>query len=431
MAVYIGNIVDSTYTGVYHVNLTFHFYPAQENHPVQNRVATSAETGHGPDSGSGADLILPISRNLPLNDGLWFLVENSTDVEGKELSIPLNAYRAVLEVYVSFHENDEFWYSNYPNEYISLNNLTDTPGNGPFREVIVSLDDSVVGAVWPFTVIYTGGVIPYLWRPISAIGSFDLPSYDIEITPFLGKLLDGKKHTFAFSVTNGLNVWYIDANLHLWLDNKRNKTQGKLLKHSVRPLSLSSSSNLTGSDGKFVTNVTRSIISSGWVKSSHGVITTNSRQEFKYSNAMVLKNDGDLQILDQVISYKGSVGTKTPLSWGRKAKVFSKFRTYLYGESVDKGNGTTSFTGDVKLSVDERSRKSSGLGSSSVSRLKNSQKGHGVMVVKDHSLAGGVGSTRQDYRYYGDKLCYSRNVRSSNYTILHDKESNSCKHSIF
>lgn len=62
---------------------------------------------------------------------------------------------AVLEVYVSPLENDEFWYTNYPNEYIAQNNLTGSPGNGHFREVVVSLHANVVSVVWPFTVIYT------------------------------------------------------------------------------------------------------------------------------------------------------------------------------------------------------------------------------------------------------------------------------------
>ncbi|GFZ12397.1 peptide-N4-(N-acetyl-beta-glucosaminyl) asparagine amidase A protein [Actinidia rufa] len=115
-----------------------------------------------------------------------------TDIESKKFEIPRNAYRAVLEVYVSFHENDEFW------------------------EVLVTLDGIEVGAVWPCTVIYTGGVNPLLWRPITVIGSFDLPSYDIEVTPFLGTMLDEKTHEIAFRVTNALNVWLIDANLHVW-----------------------------------------------------------------------------------------------------------------------------------------------------------------------------------------------------------------------
>ncbi|KAF4376304.1 hypothetical protein F8388_026104 [Cannabis sativa] len=67
--------------------------------------------------------------NFPLNDGLWFEIKNSMNTELKEFKIPQNSYRAVLEVYVSFHENDEFWYSNLPNDYIAVNELSDTLRN--------------------------------------------------------------------------------------------------------------------------------------------------------------------------------------------------------------------------------------------------------------------------------------------------------------
>ncbi|KAM3325424.1 hypothetical protein P3S67_000549 [Capsicum chacoense] len=102
------------------------------------------------------DLIVSISRNVNLNDGLWFEIGNSTDVKSKDFKIPQNVYRALLKIYVSFHENDESWYGNSVNEQVSLNNLS-VPRNGVFREVIVSLDEMVVGVVWPFIVIYIGG----------------------------------------------------------------------------------------------------------------------------------------------------------------------------------------------------------------------------------------------------------------------------------
>ncbi|KAI8574119.1 hypothetical protein RHMOL_Rhmol01G0329600 [Rhododendron molle] len=83
LAVYLGNLVNNIYTGVYHVNITIHFYPAVEVN-LGNSVG-----GYG----SRADLILPISRTLPvaMNDGLWFEIENSTDVESKKFAIPQNA----------------------------------------------------------------------------------------------------------------------------------------------------------------------------------------------------------------------------------------------------------------------------------------------------------------------------------------------------
>ncbi|KAL3333295.1 hypothetical protein AABB24_033396 [Solanum stoloniferum] len=410
LAVYIGNIVDSKYTGVYHVEIFVHFYHTEK---VRNPFK-------GFDS--VADLIVPISRNLPLNDGLWFEIENSTDVQSKEFKIPQNVYRAVLEIYVSFHENDEFWYGNLPNDYITANNRSDIAGNGAFREVIVSLDDVVVGAVWPFTVIYTGGINPLLWRPISGIGSFDLPSYDIEITPLLGKILDGSSHNISFSVTNALNVWYVDANLHLWLDKKSVKTEGKLLEFSSLPLSFSLASNFTGLDGSFVTNARRSISMTGWVKSSYGIVTTRSSQSFSYSNSMVMGNDANLQVVDQTIEFNDTVYAKT---WSFSVQVlesFKKFQLHMYSDGVEMGDKSYASISNVTLLFDEK-RLKCGSSASSVHNLQNAQ---GYMLVKDQSIDSGLGSTQQIYKYNDDKGCYFRNISSSNYTVLYDKVINSC-----
>ncbi|XP_050219473.1 peptide-N4-(N-acetyl-beta-glucosaminyl)asparagine amidase A [Mercurialis annua] len=407
LAVYLGNLVDSTYTGVYHVNLTLYFYPAD------GKKLSNLHGGHD----SKADLILPISRNLPLNDGLWFEIKNSTDTQLKEFVIPRNVYRAVLEVYVSFHENDEFWNTNFYNEYITANNLTDTPGNGPFREVVVSLDGDIVGAVWPFTVIFTGGVNPLLWRPITAIGSFDLPSYDIEITPFLGSMLDGKTHKLGFSVTNALNVWYVDANLHLWLDSKSERTEGKVLKRESNPLAFSVVFNFTDLDGKFLAAARRSISSSGWVKSSFGKITTRFNQHFSYNNSMELGNEGNLQIVNQTINFTDSVSFQKLTSSVHSFKSHKFFEVDLYSNLFDRGNGTSLYETNVTLGFNEKKSKDGARTSS----LKNLQKAQGKMLVKNNLVISGVGSTQQAYKFVGSNSCYFRNISSSNYTILYDK----------
>ncbi|XP_065861961.1 peptide-N4-(N-acetyl-beta-glucosaminyl)asparagine amidase A-like [Euphorbia lathyris] len=420
LAVYLGNLVDTTYTGVYNVNLTFYFYPAKEKSDysvdgLSNLRALDV---------SKADLILPISRNLPLNDGLWFEIENSTQIQLKEFEIPQNVYRAVLEVYVSFHENDEFWYGNFPNDYIIANNLTDVPGNGPFREVVVSLDGDVVGAIWPFTVIYTGGVNPLLWRPITGIGSFNLPSYDIEITPFLGNILDGKIHKLGFTVTNALNVWYIDANLHLWLDHKSIKTQGKVLSHKSKPLFLSLVSNFKDLNGTFLTNARRSISSTGWVMSSLGKMTTHFKQQFSYKNSMELGENGNLQIVDQTISYNDSVLFRKLTSSVHSFESLKLFELGMYTDFSDQGNESSLYITNVTLGFNEK--KSEDSSGSMTESLKNRQNAEGVMVVKNNLVVSGKGSTQQDYKYAGSELCYFRNVSSSNYTILYDKVKNKC-----
>ncbi|XVF18653.1 hypothetical protein REPUB_Repub11eG0041300 [Reevesia pubescens] len=421
LAVFLGNIVDQTYTGVYHVNLTFHFYPAETNTNDENQSLNNSASNYY----SKADMILPISRDLPLNDGLWFEVQNSNDTKLKQFKIPQNVYRAVLEVYVSFHENDEFWYANFPNDYIAANNLSDTPGNGPFREVVVSLDGEVVGAVWPFTVIYTGGINPQFWSPITGISSFNLPSYDIEITPFLGNMLDGKSHTLGFSVTNALNVWFIDANLHLWLDSRSVKTEGKLVKCNNKAVNVSEESYFKGLNGKFLTSAKRFISSTGWIKSSYGNITTHSIQEFSYNNSMNIGNGGNLQVVNQMIHFSDRVYTKMPFPYVHAEESFKTFPLNLYVDFSEHGEGSLLYVRNVSLGFNEKKYKNVGF-DFFISSLQNKQDAQAVLIAKDYLIIERTHGTRQVYQYHGSDFCYSKNISSSNSIIDYDEVSNLC-----
>ncbi|KAJ4768025.1 Peptide-N4-(N-acetyl-beta-glucosaminyl)asparagine amidase A [Rhynchospora pubera] len=420
-AVHLGNLIDSTYTGVYHVNVSVQFYFDQQR---QNRLSGQH---HIPAFSSPADLVLPISRSLPLNDGLWFLIQNSTDIQSKEMSIPSNAYRAVVEVYVSFHSDDEGWYMNPPNNYISKNNITGLPGNGAFREVILKLDGNVVGAVWPFTVIYTGGVNPLLWRPITGIGSFNLPSYDIEITPFLGKLLDGKPHTFGFGVTDALDVWYVDANLHLWLDQNTSKTMGTLIKYEAPEYAPSLVSKFRGLDGKFKTEADRIISSAGWVESSYGKIISYVAHELHFKNFMRFKGNGSMQWVNQTIHSSSSTYAKDSYTVIYTEELQQYFPLYLYSGTADKVGDTYSFVSELSLGFDQKQvvGEKGGMGFRFGS-WKNLQTAQGNMKVKGNLVTSGIGSTQQVYKYEGTDGCFFRNVSSTNYTILFDKSVDSC-----
>uniref|UniRef100_A0A803QGZ9 Peptide N-acetyl-beta-D-glucosaminyl asparaginase amidase A N-terminal domain-containing protein n=1 Tax=Cannabis sativa TaxID=3483 RepID=A0A803QGZ9_CANSA len=428
LTVFLGNVVDDTYTGIYHVNLSIHFYPVEKKSDLYDDVNDIKIETLVPGHHNWADLILPISRNSPLNDGLWFEIKNSMDTQLKEFKIPQNTYRAVLEVYVSFHENDEFWYSNLPNDYIAENGLSDTPGNGPFREILVSLDGTmIVGAIWPFTVIYTGGINPIFWRPISGIGSFNLPSYEIEITPFLGEILDGKIHTFGFNVTNALNVWFVDANLHLWLDKHSSKTEGKLLKHLTKPLDLSHVSDFEGLDGTFLTRASRNLLSIGKVKSSFGTILTHSIQNLDYSNFIMMQNNGITQVVNQTIQFNDSVLVKMPFADVYSIESDKKFPLFLYSDYFDQGNGEYVFGSDFKLGFEEKKSSKIGGFELSKSHLNNLQNGEAKMIIENDSIIEASWSTQQVYNYEEDgNVCYFRNVSSLNYKIVYDKERKKC-----
>lgn len=71
-------------------------------------------------------------------------------------------------------------------------------------------------------------------------------------------------------MTNALDVWYIDANLHLWLDHKSGKTTGGLVSHEASVLE-HVQSEFSGLDGRFVTTASRHVLATGWVMG--GILT--------------------------------------------------------------------------------------------------------------------------------------------------------------
>lgn len=138
--------------------------------------------------------------------------------------------QATLEVFASGHGCEEFWYSNLPDEFTPKGGC----GGGAYREIEVLVDGMTAGVAYPFPVIYTGGVNPLLWRPLTGIASFDVPPYNIDLSPFLGVLNDGKTHNISLTVRNNNNngVWYLDPVLHAELDASATILTGALLQHT-------------------------------------------------------------------------------------------------------------------------------------------------------------------------------------------------------
>ncbi|KAI5005931.1 peptide-N4-(N-acetyl-beta-glucosaminyl)asparagine amidase A-like [Hordeum vulgare subsp. vulgare] len=404
LAVYLGNVVDEQYTGVYHANLTLHLY---FHHPPQ-----PPQPGLGP-----ADVIVPVSRSLPLNDGLWFQIQNGEDVGSASLAVPTNAYRAVLEVYLSYHAHDEFWYTN-------------TIGsNGPFREVTVSIDGDLVGAVWPFPVIYTGGINPLLWRPITGIGSFSLPSYDIEITPFLEKLLDGKAHEFGLSVTNAKDAWFVDANLHLWLDPRGAPTTAGITSYDAPPLDTTTAFRPDGPGTEFYyMTAFRRISATGWVQTpSYGKITAAWTQRLGYDNTNEVQGDSQQVVNQTTEAYSGvHVTDRGGIAYSQEAQ--QSFRLDVFVGAVNEAfDGSYTVARDVRLGFAEE-RVAAGRAGFFWSRsLSNAQECAVNVDVDDEGDVVGVSSgTRQNYRYEASDGCYSRDVASSGYGIVSDHSDEVC-----
>ena len=70
---------------------------------------------------------------------------------------------APTRLYLKGNSCDEFWFGSQPDDFAGPNGLC---GGGAFREVQVSIDGRLAGSRGvPF--VFTGGVNPWLWRPVT------------------------------------------------------------------------------------------------------------------------------------------------------------------------------------------------------------------------------------------------------------------------
>ena len=218
----IGNLIDEKYTGAFNTTLTATFFTV-------------------PGSGPYADIILPISsRSSDAGKGSAFQLPG--EPASVNHTLPRNLQRAVVSISANGQgTGEEFWYTNTLDELTGTFEATIGQLNGKTsdRRVLLYIDDAFAGMVLPFPVIFTGGIVPGLWRRIVGLQAFDLKEHEIDITPFLPLLCDGKPHRFDIRV-NGWDgglfekvkpsisnpFWVATGKIFLYLDEAGSATTG-------------------------------------------------------------------------------------------------------------------------------------------------------------------------------------------------------------
>jgi hypothetical protein len=79
----------------------------------------------------------------------------------------------------------------------------------PIFQIRIPIDGKLVGVVWPFPVIFTGGFDPRLWSPIVAIGAFLTPPTSVDLTAFLALFNDGNPHTFTLDMGETVGSFWL------------------------------------------------------------------------------------------------------------------------------------------------------------------------------------------------------------------------------
>lgn len=288
------NIVDNTYTGLLNTTLTATFFKAKP----KGQLA-------GPHP---ADLIIPLTQRLGAQGKPSQFVYPAQQASSVVADFPRNANRAVVTVDVKGQGNEEFWWSNVPQSAAAAFAPTyggAYPGYSPFREVQVLVDGHLAGVSWPFPVIYTGGVVPQLHRPIVGVQAFDIAEHEIDVSPFLPLLCDGASHTFEIKIlglvddgassaalsTTTDDEWYVTGKIFVWVDDDAGAiTTGTLgsFYTGLPTISLTQrlTQNSTGFNETLEYNlaVSRSLAISSHVKTQKSEGTVTWSQSLSYSN---------------------------------------------------------------------------------------------------------------------------------------------------
>ncbi|OQR90575.1 hypothetical protein THRCLA_09275 [Thraustotheca clavata] len=440
VVVALDNVVDQTYTSSFTITLTAEFYK-----PKDSCGSDIRSVPRKPDS------IVSISnKNGPYG---WFNVQPSTlGANFGLVSLPQNMEQLFLEVFLSHHGCDEFWYTNPPNKYLVP--LQTNCGNGAFREVQILIDGDFVGAIWPFPLIYTGGISPYMWRPIVATNAFEAPTYLADLTPFLGKFLDGKAHNVSFGVGFGLDYWPMTGNLLVYVDKNGNKTTAQVQSQSISPGVVPSvGEDVKGLDMTFKTTASRKNSVSTLITTSKGSKVYSVVQEFTFFNDQIYTNNASTQWFDQ----RTQVTTTTSISYehGHTSKQvvqedypFSGNTTYItYStgqtesiphrvEFVDirrniKPEATEQDGYQLTTSIDHAFKKSIATSGNAQDFLLGLS--DYTVFIKQHANAyldsniGGNGTNSAQLRASNSTGCYSHKVEGSvNGGITMDIQGNQC-----
>ncbi|KXN73381.1 hypothetical protein CONCODRAFT_83526 [Conidiobolus coronatus NRRL 28638] len=286
LTVSLNNIVNEIYTGPFLIDIKLEVYldkksPYKKPDSVYKRPA---------------DNIIGISQ-FGQNNEPWFTMQNGKSVKFKLPKIPNNIQRVVLEVFITGHGGEEFWQYNTPDDFAVANSL---PRYGPLRELQVSVNGIEAGVGWPFPVIFTGGVCPALWRPISGIGSFSTDPIRFELSQFIGDLIKNPNSEIELLVSPSDAYWLVTGNLHLWNnDDGIGKNSGMISSNSLK-FSINPQVETTFEDKvyNFKTSARRIYTQKGFIDREDGRIRVETARRLVFNHDLKYFNNTDKQIYD-------------------------------------------------------------------------------------------------------------------------------------
>ncbi|RKO96831.1 hypothetical protein CAUPRSCDRAFT_11472 [Caulochytrium protostelioides] len=186
--------------------------PATTSSAASPSSSPSSEPSPVPDDLPPADLIEPlITAASKKDDARWTQLPMAAPV-GRSVTVPERTSRAMLEIVPSAHGLEQTWFTEPPKAWGPL----DRAAGGPVRTVEVWIDGVRHSTQPVFPAIAAGSINPLLWRPLACTGTFNAPTYWLDLSHVL---VPGETHHVALQISSSRQHWLVSGNLHLWMDN--------------------------------------------------------------------------------------------------------------------------------------------------------------------------------------------------------------------
>lgn len=408
----LGNLVNSTFTGILSGSARLLFYPASHSEPAPR----------------AADVVLPLSTA----PGGAVLLDTTASVLAPTFTLPGNIEGAFLDVITQSQAGDEFWFTCVPDD---VADELFSCGGTAFREAEISIDGQPAGLAPVYPWIFTGGIDPLLWRPIPGVQTLNFLPYRVDLTPFAGVLSNGHPHAVGLSVFNANHSFQVTGTLLLYLDSGSSHVTGAVTLNTLGsgPHPTVTENLTTGTDGAVTGSVStkaqRDFAVSGYVNTSHGRVDTTVGQHVTFSNNQQFINS-DTQF-QQNIKQKTDLLSVTQTSQRGSVVIAEKALSYpltLNINFVVNADGTQAQTTVVDQQlVDQQAQ--AGLGLPFLGLVTNEVKSNDTLLFDAAGNLTGFQGRNSSQSYFSQSTasdCYSRSIASANGVLTSVTDGQGC-----
>lgn len=379
-------------------------------------------------------------------------VQDGNDAAQRLLVFPRNVTHAYLDIFPQSQFHDEFWYMCLPDAAIDktaafamkrgYHGAPKRPracGGGAFREVEVSIDGRPAGRAPVYPWIYTGGLLPYLWRPTPGIETLNFKPYRMDLAPFVGLLDDGKQHVISIHVSHANHYFSLAAALLIYQDPTRNMLSGGITQNTLetaKPVAVHDTLHAAKgtTSGDVITTAAHNYIIEGFLDGPDGRTVTRISQKSDFTNSKTFNGMSPSHLEEDV---KQTTATENTTEIHKPDATVSITRQALDYTLVIHSRSETQtpqlsfrrMTVEQGLKTDLTHQENGEQAQDAQTVFSNTASAEGTIDAAHGSLAAGSRQdSRQDYAFHDSQgQCVRHSIGSRNGAVISDTTDTACQ----